>query len=208
MPSAVTATQQLLSAVRTRDANAAAHSLASFLHGVTADDPTDLATAGEVILASLDAFPRSPFHTALAIAALHHVGDVPADALVAVINATKHHEGDATVVQCAARLLHSHVLSPRRMDRLPDVSAAAARYIAAHPGDPNVSYWCGSVLVTAAGEEPDDVKAEHGQVGVDRVATSVVEGATATQRVEVLVDGFPWEAWVMAKLFPRLRARE
>ena len=59
----------------------------------------------------------------------------------------------------------------------------------------------------AAGQVPEDVKMEHGWLGVEKMDVAIVKGAVATQLIEVCVNGNAWNEYVLSNLYPRLRIR-
>ena len=199
------ATQQLLTAVRENDNVKTANALGVFVQGnLTADDPSDGTTAAESILASLEAFPRDSFLAALVLAALnrirqfHHVD--------ATLTIAKQFHNDGMVIECASRLMCNHAASAEGLQKLPSVANAAADWIATFPHNGNISYWGSAILVIGGGLEPEDVKKVHGQTGLDKLELAVIRGAMATKQVELYVEGFPWNDWVLHKLYPRLRS--
>ena len=124
-----------------------------------------------------------------------------------VLNAVKPHEKTLLVVQAASRLMSFHVSSLQVQERLPEVAEAAARWLTFFPSDSDVAYYAATTLVTVAAQEPTGTIQAHGKVGADSIAASVVKGATAAhQHVEYRIEAVPWNEWIIARLFRRLRA--
>lgn len=207
MPSASAITSRLQQAVAASDRPTTMQCLRAYVYDRTLTWD-DRAAAVDAILHILEVFPRDAAAVGGSFCAMAHVTTEDASfSVAAILHAIKHHEKNAMVVAAAARLLSNHVHTSRVLETLPPLAEAAAEWIQLHPTDHNIAYWAAHILIKAAGQEPDDVKTEHGSIGVEGVDVAVVKGAVATQRIEVYVNGTAWNAHVLANLYPRLRVR-
>ena len=165
--------------------------------------------AVDAIRGTMRAFPRDAGVVGGCLCALAHASGFGTVSLPveAILDAVKPFEASPLMVQAAARVLMHHARSPRVLDGLPSLAEAAARWIGKHPTSRNVAYFCAHILIRCAGQEPDDVQTFHGRMGEEAVAVAVVAGCVATQVIEVTVQGAAWNAYILATLYPRLRAR-
>jgi hypothetical protein len=162
--------------------------------------------AVEAILSALQAFPRNASIVAGCLGALAHTLCMEvAIPVAAVLKAVKRHEKNVLIVQAASRLFS--LSSSSKLDHLPLVAEAAARWIQLHPNDSSAAYYCALIIVEAAAVEPTEVKEEHGALGQGNIAVATVKAATATRLVELQVDGVDWNAYILSHLFPRMRVR-
>ena len=72
-----------------------------------------------------------------------------------------------------------------------------------------MAYHSSAVLIQAVGMEPDEVKTELGDFGVEETSVAVVKGAVAVQVpfAELQVGGKAWNEHVLTEMYPRLRPR-
>lgn len=162
--------------------------------------------AVEVVMAAARAWAHDASIIAGSCCAIAHISvqDLPVEKVLAAV---KPHERDALVVSAAARLLADHVDTSAVLDHLPKLVQAVARWIFHHTEDSNIAWYGAYILIKAGGQEPDDVKREHGLLGVADLEVALVTGAVASQNSTVHVQGQPWNTYVLSNLFPRLRAR-
>jgi hypothetical protein len=204
-------TAKLLAAVSTSDLKAAATCLTSYIDGSTTySSIVEREAAVDAIVVAMKGFADAGM-VAACIGALSHVSLMCTECappMATVLKLTKPFENNLLVGKAASRLLSDHICSPRKVEWLPVVTEAAARFIALFPTDKDVCCWGAFVLTEAAGVESVVLKKEHGSLGEAAIQVAVVQGAVATQTVEVNVDGAPWNAFILQNLYPRLRIRE
>eukprot|EP00966_Prymnesium_polylepis_P052881 1224822-Prymnesium_polylepis.1 len=185
--------------------------LTSYIHGTaTFDTVFERAAAVDAIVVAMKGIGDAGM-IAASLGALSHVSLMCTECalpIVTIAKLAKPHENNIMVVKAASRLLSDHICSPRKLEWLPVVTEAAARYITLFPTDKDVCCWVAFILTEAAGVEPMEVKKEHGSIGEAAIQVAVVQGAVATQTMEVNVDGAPWNDFILQNLYPRLRIRE
>ena len=198
-------TARLLSSVAGGDVNGVARCLSSFIDGtVSYACVAEREKAVAALLSALEAFPRNASIVAGCLGAFAHTLCMEvAIPVAAVLKAVKQHEKNVLVVQAASRLFS--LLSLHKLEHLPLVAEAAARWLQLHPNDSSVAYYCALIIVEATGLEPMEVKREHGALGQGDIAVATVKACTATRLVEVQVNGVDWNAYILSHLFPRMR---
>ena len=196
---------RLLSAVVDGDVNGTARYLSSFVDGtVLYASVAEREKAVAAILSALQAFPQNTSIVAGCLGALAHTLCMEVVIPVAaVLKVVKRHEKNLLISQAASRLFS--LSSSNKLEHLPPLAEAAARWIQLHPTDSNVSYYSALIIVEAAGVEPTELKREHGALGQRDIAVATVKAATATRLVELQVDGVDWNAYILSHLFPRMR---
>jgi hypothetical protein len=204
-------TAALNAAVATGNVSAVGQCLTAFMQRtVSYASSTERQAAVDAIADALRAFPKHVGLVAGALGAMTHASLCVTEAAIPVhivLNAVKPHEKTLLVVQAASRLMSFHVSSLQVQERLPELAEAAARWLTLFPSDPDVAYYAAITLVTVAAQEPTGTIQAHGKVGADSIAASVVKGATAAhQHVEYRIEAVPWNEWIIARLFRRLRA--
>eukprot|EP00966_Prymnesium_polylepis_P306528 7083167-Prymnesium_polylepis.3 len=211
MPAAHIVTAKLLAAVSASDTKAAATCLTSYIHGTaTFDTALERAAAVNAVVVAMKNFGDAGI-IAACLGALSHISLMCTECalpMTTIVKLTTPHLNNILVVKAASRLLSDHICSPRKLERLPVVTEAAARYITLFPTDKDVCCWAAFILTVAAGVEPVEVKKEHGSFGEGTIHVALIQGAVATQTVEVNVDGEAWNAFVLQNLFPRFRFRQ
>lgn len=122
-----------------------------------------------------------------------------------VVDMVKAHESNAMVVRAAMRLLHCHVAHSHV--ELPRMAEVTVRWVKMHPNDQDVAYYAARIMIVAASLEPEEVRNHHGMVGEDALAVAIVTCAVAVGTIQVYIHGQAWNAYLLDKIFPRLRAR-
>jgi hypothetical protein len=155
----------------------------------------------DAILTSASTFPHDEdviFGTLCAMTRAHAVTNMSATPLD-VVTMVKQHVSSASIIGAALCLLL--VID----GELPHVAEVTAQWMKQHPQHRSVAYHGAHVLLKVAGIEPGDLKKEYGTFGSERIDVAVVAGAVATSRIEVYVRGQAWNAFVLERLYPRLR---
>ena len=205
--------RRLLLSSSSGDVAATARCLSSFIDGsVRYASVTERKGAVRAIMETLRSFPLHSGITAACVGALTHATFFCVEVCIDVafvLKAVRRHESDPLVAKAASRLLSFHIGSSERMEDLPSVANAAARWIQAHPADEDVAYHSSAILIQAVGMEPDEVKTELGDFGVEETSVAVVKGAVAVQVpfAELQVGGKAWNEHVLTEMYPRLRPR-
>jgi hypothetical protein len=193
---AIVVTARLRRAVGALDRATTMQCLATLVQGMAYANPDDRRDTTDACLAAAKAFRvEQVVFGALCVLVRTSALEVPVGEALTMV---KPHLSSVLVVRAALRLLLLSDVEPR-------VAEAAVKWMRMHPQDADVSYYGAHVLLKAAGKEPEDVKLEHGAFGRIRVDCAVIEGAVATSRIEVYVRGVAWNAYVLNRLYPRLR---
>lgn len=212
MPTATTVTTRLRHAVTLRDRAAVVSSLTAFCFDpITFDAPLERAAAAEAVVCAMRAWPQDAGVVGGGLCALYHVTeraeklDVP---VADVLTAVKPFASDPLVVAAASRVLSAHTQTASVMVELPRVAEAAAQWLAIHDAD--VAHWAAHVLIKAAGQEPADVRREHGSMAAWAIDASVVKGAVLAEQAmpQVRIRDDSWSSYVLEHLYPRLRRRQ
>ena len=175
------------------------------------------ARSAEAITDALHLWPDSLELNAVALGALFRVwgGGVPpfeaswmpTERLVqAVVAAMRRHQADHLATSAGLRLLKMHTRSAQRLVLAPQVLAAVADAMRAHPQDETVQHWSAEAVVAICANEPTDVIAAHGLVQYSDMGVASIQLALAARRPATLfIAGSAWYDKVL-ELFPRLRS--
>lgn len=184
--------------------------LATVVHDPTLTYPTRAhrTQVMDAIVTAAKTFPRDAGVVGGCLCAITHASgfamevSVPVDTVVDMLKA---HEFNAMVVRAATRLLHCHVA--HSYVELPRVAELTARWVKIHPNDHDVAYFTARIMIIAASLEPQEVRNHHGMVGEDALNVAIVTCAVAVGAIEVYIQGQAWNAYLLERIFPRLRAR-
>lgn len=153
-------------------------------------------------------FPRDAGVVGGCLCALAHASGFAMEVPVrigTVVDMVKAHESNAMVVRAALRLLHCHVAHSHV--KLPCVAEMTVRWVKMYPNDQDVAYYAARIMMVAASLDPEEVRKHHGTVGEDTLNVAIVTCAVAVGAVEVHIHGQAWNAYLLDKIFPRLRER-
>ena len=206
MPTASSVIKQLLSSLS--DKGATATLLRSFLdRSVSYLSVSDRKKSVDAILTVIEVWSNDAGMVAVCLGGILHSSLLCMEAAIPVdslLNVAKKHEKDVIVVTSAARLFSFHVCSTNKLEGLPLVAEAGAKWIALHPMDADVNYYSVRILLQA--NTIEEVKAVHGKVGEERIALATLKAAVATRIPQVEVNGEDWDKYILDNLFPRLRS--
>ena len=185
--------------------------LATIVHDPTLTYPTRAHRThmmDAIVTAAKTFFPRDAGVVGGCLCALTHASGFAMEVSVpvgTVVDMVKAHESNVMVVRAALRLLHCHVAHSHV--ELPRVAEVTARAVKMHPNDEDVAYYTGRIMIVAASLGPEEVRNHHGMVGEDALAVAIVTCAVAVGAIEVHIHGQAWNAYLLDKIFPRLRER-
>lgn len=158
--------------------------------------------------AMADAWPGDTDVCGLALCAAVHAratgehGAIPT-LLDAALGCLERHGSDLALTQAGLRFLRKQT----SLEQEPRLAAVVAKAMLTHRQDQAVHFYGGWIFLLLHAVEPKEIAAKHGELGMAAVVEKTIQVAAGGTMRTVLVDGVPWQDFVLTKLYPRLRGR-